>query len=116
VAISVMLSIFLHNLFAVVSVNPEKLHRIEWIIGRENGDSHCFVAFVKHLIPSGWFRHDEVLVMDNAAIHTGGDADIVEDLLWDTVIEGPALNVLAVFLLTRAPELNPIKLVFKILA
>jgi hypothetical protein len=37
-------------------------------------------------------------VMDNAAIHTGGDADIVEDLLWDTIIEGRALNVLTVFL------------------
>jgi hypothetical protein len=104
------------NLFAVVSANPEKRHPIEWIIGRENGDSHCFVAFIKHLITSGWFRHDEVLVMDNAAIHTGGDADIVEDLLWDTVIEGRALNVLTVFLPTRSPELNPIELVFHILA
>jgi hypothetical protein len=83
------------NLFAVVSANPEKRHPIEWITGRENGDSHCFVPFMKHLITSGWFSHDEVLVMDNAAIHTGGDADIVEDLLWDTVMEGRALNVLA---------------------
>jgi transposase len=39
-----------------------------------------------------------------------------EDLLWDTVIEGRALNVLSVFLPARSPELNPIELVFHILA
>jgi hypothetical protein len=104
------------NLFAVVSANPDKPHPIEWSIGRENGDSHCFVAFIKHLIQSGWLRHNEVLVMDNAGIHTGGDADIVEDLLWNTIIEGRALNVLTVFLPTRSPELNPIELIFHILA
>jgi hypothetical protein len=48
------------NLFAVVSTNPEKRHPIKWINGRENGDSHSFIAFVKHLITSGWFRHNEV--------------------------------------------------------
>ena len=104
------------NLFAIVSANPDKPHPIEWIIGRENGDSHCFVAFIKHLIRNGWFRHHEVLVMDNAAIHTGGVADIVDDLLWNTIIEGHELNVLTVFLPTRSPELNPIELVFHILA
>jgi hypothetical protein len=38
-------------------------------------------------------------VTDNAVIHTSGDADIVEDLLWDTIAEGGALNVLIVFFL-----------------
>jgi hypothetical protein len=31
--------------------------------------------------------------MDNAAIHTGAEADIVEDLLWDMVVDGRSLNV-----------------------
>ena len=56
------------NLFAIVSANPDKIHPIEWIIGRENEDSHCFVAFIKHLIRSGWFRHHKVLVMDTGIL------------------------------------------------
>ena len=28
-------------------------------------------------------RHNEILVMDNAATHIGGEASIVEDLLWN---------------------------------
>jgi transposase len=48
--------------------------------------------------------------MDNASIHTGQEADIAEDLLWE------ASQVLVVFLPTRSPELTPIELVFHILS
>ena len=79
--------------------------------------AHCFVAFANHLICSGWLRHDEVLAMDSAAIHAGGvAADIVEDLLWNAVVEGQALSALTALLPTRSPELNPAELVFHILA
>lgn len=54
--------------------------------------------------------------MDNAAIHTGGDADIVENLLWDYPLNGVPMRVLIVYLPTRSPELNPIELLFHILA
>jgi hypothetical protein len=54
--------------------------------------------------------------MDNAAIHTGAEAEIVGDLLWDMVVDGRPLNELVVYLPARAPELNPIELVFHILA
>jgi transposase len=50
------------------------------------------------------------LIMDNASIHTGGEAEIVEDMLWH------AMEVLVVYLPTRSPELNPIELIFHILA
>jgi hypothetical protein len=56
--------------------------------------------------------HDKILVMDNAAIHTGAEAEIVEDLLWYMVVDGRPLNVLVVYLPARAPELNPIELIF----
>ena len=104
------------NLFAIVSANPHECHPIAWTIGRENGDLHSFVAFTKHLICSGWFGHDEILVMDNAAIHTSGEADVVEGLLWNTIVKGRALSVLTAFLPTRSPELNPTELAFHILA
>jgi transposase len=58
----------------------------------------------------GVFEHNEVLVMDNATIHTGGDANIVEDMLWTpAVVDGIPLHVIILYLPTRSPELNPIE-------
>jgi transposase len=54
--------------------------------------------------------------MDNATIHTGGTVDVVNDLLWDTIIDRSPLHVLVIYLPTRSPELNPIELIFHILA
>jgi hypothetical protein len=67
------------------------------MIGRENGNA-SFVAFIEYLIGSRFFLRGEILVMDNAAIHTGAEAEIVEDLLWDVVVNGRPLNVLVVYL------------------
>jgi transposase len=63
-----------------------------------------------------WFSHGDVLVLDNAAIHTGGSASHLADLLWDVEVDGSPLNVLVLPLPTCSPELNPIELVFHILA
>ena len=68
------------------------------------------------MIKTGWLGHNEVLIMDNAAIHTGKEADIIEGLLWDTKVNGVPLNILVVYLPTRSPELNPIELIFHILS
>jgi hypothetical protein len=39
----------------------------------------------------------------------GGHADIVEDLLWTSVVNGvPPLHVVILYLPTHSPELNPI--------
>jgi hypothetical protein len=85
-------------------------------IGIENGDSAAFLLFVEGLIVSGWFEVGDILTMDNAAIHTGGDAEIVENLRWDCPLNGVPLRVLIACLPTRSPELNPIELLFHILA
>ena len=54
--------------------------------------------------------------MDNAAVHTGKEAKIVNDLLWDTIIDGKPLKILVVYLPPRCPELNPIEKIFHILS
>jgi hypothetical protein len=105
-----------YNLFAIILTNPDKPYPIDYMIRRENGNATSFIAFIKHLIGTSFFLHDKILGMDNAAIHTGAEADIAEDLLWDMVVHGRPLNVLVVYLPTRAPELNPIQLFFHILA
>ena len=79
-------------------------------IGEENGTAASFTAFIEHLLTIAWFSPGDVLILDNAAIHTGGEAAIVKDLLWMMA------RVLVVPLPTRAPELNPIELVFHIVA
>ncbi len=105
-----------YNLLAIISGNPSKPSPIHYVIGKENGNSTSFAAYIMQLISNRWFEHGDVLVLDNAAIHSGGDAGNVEDYLWDTVVDGRPLNVLVIFLPTRSPELNPIELVFHILA
>jgi hypothetical protein len=104
-----------YNIFAVISGNPAKPRPVQYRIDKENGTAETFLRFITALIISGFFLHEEVLVMDNARIHTGGEAACVETLLWETVIDGRPLNVLVVYLPTRSPELNPIEFVFHIL-
>ena len=52
------------------------------------------------------FHEGDVLVLDNAAIHFGGDNSVLEEWLWDQ------FGVLVLFLPPRSPELNPIELVW----
>ena len=77
-------------------------------IGEENGTAASFTAYIELLISIGWVKPGDVLVMDNAAIHTGGEAAIVADILWKFA------QVVIVPLQTRVPELNPIELIFQI--
>lgn len=105
-----------YNLMAIINGDVSRAFPVDFTISKENGDSNAFVAFILYLIQKRWFRHHDVLIMDNAAIHTGGAADIVEELLWKSVVDGRELNVLVVYLPTRSPELNPIELIFHVLS
>ena len=99
-----------YNLMAVISGNPLKSKSIAYSIGRENGTSASFLVFIELLLRNDWFQRGDVLIMDNAAIHTGGAADVVEDLLWNS------MGVLILYLPPRSPELNPIEQIFHILS
>ena len=98
-----------YNLFAIISCNENKLRPIAYSIGRDNGNAASFLGFVEFLLLHNWFERGDVIIMDNASIHTGGEAEIVEDLLWESA------GVIVIFLPTRSPELNPIELIFHIL-
>ena len=94
---------------AIISGNPRKPKPVAYTIGRNNGTAASFLAFITFLLENQWFEPWDILIMDNAAIHTGGEAEIVRDLLWYS------RRVLVVYLPTRAPELNPIEQIFHIL-
>jgi transposase len=103
-----------YNLIACISGNPLKKTPIVYTIGKQNGTAAAFVSFCELMVVSGWLRHDEIIVMDNAAIHTGGDSEELERFFWETVVGGRPLHILVIYLPTRSPELNPIELIFHI--
>ena len=105
-----------HNMMACISCNPYKQSPMAYTMGEYNGDASSFLTFMQWLIQIKQIRHKEIVVMDNARIHNGGEASIIEDLLWDIVVDGRPLNAYILWLPTRAPELNPIELVFHIIA
>jgi transposase len=106
-----------YNIMAIISPNPAKAHpNMDYTIGRENGTSEAFVGFLTYLITKRFLLHDEFLIMDNATIHIRGNARVIEDILWETIVDGHPLHILVIYLPTRSPELNPIELVFHILA
>jgi hypothetical protein len=105
-----------YSVIAAISANPTKAKPVAYTIGVKNGDANSFLFFIELLISSRYLYHNDIIIMDNAAIHTGGPATIVENLLWNFVVDGIPLRVLVIYLPTRSPELNPIELVFHILA
>jgi hypothetical protein len=62
-------------------MNPQKIRPVAYSVGCDNGNIASFLAFVNFLLQNSWLDHGDVLVMDNASIHTGGEADIVEYLI-----------------------------------
>jgi hypothetical protein len=82
-----------YNMIACISANPLKDKPCVYAIGKKNGSAESFMEFCHMMILSGWLRHDEVIVMDNAGIHTGGDCKEIEEFFWDTVVDNKPLHV-----------------------
>jgi hypothetical protein len=96
-----------YNLITCTSGNPLKERPLVYTIGKENGTAAAFISFCEMMVVSGWLHHDEIVVLDNAAIHTGGDSVDLERLFWETVMGGRPLHILVIYLPTRSPELSP---------
>lgn len=94
------------NIFVCISVNPVKKTPIAYHIERNNWTAVCFVAFISNMIKKGWLLHNEILIMDNATVHTGKQSSIVKDFLWYTVIDGRPLKILVIYLPPPCPELK----------
>ena len=78
-------------------------------IHEEKNGADEFALQLEMALASGFFRPGDVLVLDNASIHNGGNNDNLEEWLYET------FGVLLLFLPARSPELNPIEQVWKIL-
>jgi hypothetical protein len=103
-----------YNMIACISANPLKQQPAVYSIGEENGTAAAFMSFCNLMVESGWLLHNEILVLDNAAVHTGREARDLEEWFWEKEKDGRPLHVLVIYLPTRSPELNPIELIFHI--
>jgi hypothetical protein len=93
-------------MFAVISPSPDKPSPVEYMITKRRGTSAVFVEFLDYLFDIAWLSHDDIIIMDNARIHTGGAARDIEDTLYNTVVDGRALRILIIWLPAHSPELN----------
>jgi hypothetical protein len=72
-------------------------------------DADLFSLEIESAIASRYLQAGNVLILDNAANHTGKGNTVLEDWLWEEHM------VLVLFLPARAPEWNPIKLMWNCL-
>jgi hypothetical protein len=70
-----------YNIMAVILPSPRKAHPLDYTIGKENGTSEAFVAFLMYLIANHFFLHNTFLMMDYATILMHGTAKVIEDML-----------------------------------
>jgi transposase len=76
------------------------------IIHEEINDATEFALQLELAINSGFFHRGDVLVLDNAAIHIGGENTVLEEWLWSN------FEIFLLLLPPRSPEWNPIELVW----
>ena len=72
-------------------------------------DANLFSMEIESAISHRYLRAGDVLILDNAEIHTGKDNSVIEEWLWEEHM------VLVLFLPARAPEWNPIELMWNCL-
>jgi hypothetical protein len=81
-----------------------------------NIDSCEFRIAVEQAIASNFLQRYDFLLLDNAIWHKGGYNNDIEDFLWNFRLpNGKRLKVTILWLPARAPELNPIELLWNTL-
>ena len=105
-----------YNLIAAITCDKTNGSSMQYTMGKANGTAEAFMLFINRLLINGWLKHGDVLCLDNARIHSGGEASILEDYVWNYVRDESPMHIYVAWLPTRAPELNPIEFIFHILS
>jgi hypothetical protein len=83
---------------------------VKYRITESTVDAELFAMEMEDAVASGFLRPGDVLVMDNAANHTGKENTVLEDWLWNDH------SIFALFLPARTPEWNSIELLWNCLS
>lgn len=75
-------------------------------MGTFRGTSVSFLTFVIDMVRTGFMKPNDIVVLDNARIHSTDYCEHLSQVLWEVI------GVLVVFLPAYSPELNPIELCF----
>lgn len=104
-----------HTIICTISANYRKGQHVYYTVTDEKNTAKKFMEYVENMVKDKFLIHNEVLILDNARIHTGKEAKNLEKYLWETVVDEKPLHIFVLFLPPRAPELNPIEIIFHIL-
>ena len=97
-----------HSITGFCSID-ERSVPVWYKIRKETNDAVQFKRDIEEAIATGFLLSGDVVVLDNATIHTGGDNYILVEWLWEY------FGIFVLFLPTRTPEWNPIELVWNTL-
>jgi hypothetical protein len=83
-------------------------------INDQINDSEVLSFFIEEAVANGYLKRWDVLVLDNASIHIGGENVELDDWLWNGLSprDNQPLRILLLLLPARSPELNPIELIW----
>ena len=87
----------------------KKTTPVRYRITKATVDAELFSLEIEAAVACGYLQAADILVMDNAANHTGKCNTVLEDWLWNDY------GVFALFLPARTPEWNPIELLWNCL-
>ena len=96
-----------YNIIGVCGVASETVP-FNYILHEGTNNAAIFSDVILMMVADETLVRGNVLVMDNAAIHHYHESSALEDVLWDE------FEIAIIFLPTRAPELNPIELLWNI--
>ena len=68
-------------IIACVSPNSAKTQHMFYTIGADMNNAQSSMAFVEMMVVHQFLKHGELLVMDNAPVHTGSAASTIKDFL-----------------------------------
>ena len=92
-----------YTIIGLCTMNEDSQVPVLYRIRKETNDADAFFGAIEFAVDSGYLRENDVLVLDNAAIHT----DALVEWLWQEH------KILVLFLPSRTPEWNPIELVWR---
>eukprot|EP00956_Cyclotella_meneghiniana_P031866 scaffold85386_cov38-Cyclotella_meneghiniana.AAC.2 len=99
-----------YNLTGFCKIDPTTHEHAVWCSVHELlNDADNFALDLEYAIQQGFIRGGMILVIDNAAVHTGKENTVLEEYLWSKY------GIFLLFLPPRAPEWNPMEHVWKTL-